>query len=378
MKIVIAGDYCPRFRVNELIESGSWGTILNDIKPIIQEADLSVVNLECPIVSNDAMPISKEGPNLKCVAGSVDVLKDAGFDVVTLANNHILDYGDVALENTLKVLSSRNVAYVGAGRNIQEASKVYENNIDSQKVAIINCCEHEFSIATDSIAGANPLNPIKQWYDIKTAKDNGSYVILIVHGGHEYFQYPSPRMKELYRFYVDAGADVVINHHQHCYSGYEVYKDKPIFYGLGNFCFDGNRASGSSIWNEGFIVELNIEQNKMSFKLHPYIQCKNEPTVLLMNDDESRQFFYKINRINSIISDDNRLKILFSEFMENNMKCYQSSITPYSNHWLSSLWYRGILPSFITKKRLARLKNYVECEAHRDGFMYMINKLYTK
>ena len=84
----------------------------------------------------------------------------------------------------------------------------------------------------------NPLLPIQQFYKIQEAKENADYVLVIVHGGIEHYQLPTSRMIETYRFFIDAGADAVVNHHQHCYSGYERYKSKPIIYGLGNLLFD--------------------------------------------------------------------------------------------------------------------------------------------
>jgi poly-gamma-glutamate synthesis protein (capsule biosynthesis protein) len=121
---------------------------------------------------------------------------------------------------------------VGGGTNLQEASKILYKKIDEKVLALINCCENEFSIATEVTAGSNPLNPIQQYYAIQEAKSKADYVLVIVHGGHELWQLPSPRMQETYRFFIDAGADAVVNHHQHCYSGYEIYKKKPYILNL--------------------------------------------------------------------------------------------------------------------------------------------------
>ena len=98
-------------------------------------------------------------------------------------------------------------------------------------------------------------------------------MLVIVHVGPEHYQLLIPRMKEMYRFFIDVGADVVVNHHQHCFSGYEIYKEKPIFYGLGNFCFDwiGKR---NGMWNEGLLLSLTLDLNhKRQFVLIPYRQC---------------------------------------------------------------------------------------------------------
>lgn len=86
---------------------------------------------------------------------------------------------------------------------------------------------------------------------------------MIVHGGVEHHQYPTKRMVQTYRFFVDAGADAVINHHQHCPCGYEIYNGKPIYYGLGNFCFDWD-GKRDSMWNVGYMVALNVDRNIIS------------------------------------------------------------------------------------------------------------------
>lgn len=97
-------------------------------------------------------------------------------------------------------MANYQIDFVGAGRNIREAAKIFYRNIEEKRLAIINCCEHEFSIATEISGGANPLNPIQQYYAILEARKFADFVLVIVHGGHEHFQYPSPRMLETYRF----------------------------------------------------------------------------------------------------------------------------------------------------------------------------------
>ena len=148
------------------------------------------------------MPISKAGPLLKGSRNSVDFLKYAGFNVCTLANNHILDQGEKCCLNTKHLLESSSIRTVGVGENLEDANKILYIKHNQETLAIINCCEHEFSVATHKTAGANPLNPIQQYYKIQEARKNADFVLVIVHGGHEYCQLPSPRMKELYRFFI--------------------------------------------------------------------------------------------------------------------------------------------------------------------------------
>lgn len=372
MRILIAGDFCPRTRIARLIEENRFEEILGEVKPIIESADYSLVNFECAVVENpQARPISKCGPNLQCTSKAVDMVRYAGFKGVTLANNHVFDYGAEGLRDTVAACKSKNLDIVGVGNNLKDAATIFYKKIQGKIVAFINCCEHEFSIATDVQPGANPLNPIQQFYSIREARLRADYVIVIVHGGHEYFQLPSPRMKELYRFFIDCGADVVANHHQHCFSGYEVYNGKPIFYGLGNFCFDNDNFH-DGIWTEGYMVELSIS-DEIRFKLIPYVQCADKPQVALMGDKFKQHFSNTINSLSEIITDDKELERKHNDWMVKTSSCYKLVFTPYSNRYLRAAASRGLIPSFLSKSRILNLINYIECEAHRDRIMSFLN-----
>ncbi len=166
----------------------------------VESADYSIVNLECPVAGEDAKGIQKNGPLLKCSSKTLEAIKFAGFQGVTLANNHIFDYGRKGLMQTISCCKMLEIDTVGGGGSLQDAAKILYIERNEEKLAIINCCEHEFSIASDNTAGANPLNPILQYNVIKKARENADYVVVIVHGGHEHYQLPSPRMKVTYRF----------------------------------------------------------------------------------------------------------------------------------------------------------------------------------
>lgn len=371
-KILIAGDYAPSARVAKLIDEGRYAEIFDQVRLFTSRADYSVVNLEAPVVDrSDVEPIEKYGPNLKCSAKAIDALKYAGFDMVTLANNHFYDYGDQGVEDTLEACRARHLDVVGGGLNISNASKTLYKEIDGVRVAFINCCESEFSIVTEQSGGANPLNPIHQYYDITEARKNADKVIVIVHGGHELYELPSPRMKELYRFFVDAGADVVLNHHQHCYSGYEEYKGCPIFYGLGNFCFDVIPTEVDTLWNYGYMVELNIAHNNITYELIPYNQCSSFPSVQILPADV---FSKELTRLNNIISDDDKLKIAVTQYYETFAKYERSILEPYRGRVFNKLFSMNLLPRFITGVKRYAILNHVECESHRDKLIYALKK----
>ena len=375
MKLLITGDFCPRDRIASLFEQGQYELVLKEVAQCVRKFDYAITNLEAPIIQGGENPINKCGPNLKCSNSTIDALKYAGFSCVTLANNHFRDFGDEGCLNTFKRLKEAHIEYVGAGKNINDAQKVLYFEQEFVKISIVNICENEFSIADESHAGSAPLNLIDVYNQIKTAKENSNFIIVIIHGGHEGYQLPSLRMKKLYRWFVEIGANVIINHHQHCFSGYEVYNGAPIFYGIGNFCFD-KKGKRDCIWNEGYMValEINYDKQRISFdyKIIPYIQANHNPNVEIIYGDRKREFLNQINSINSIISDDKRLAFSFNEFVQKNIKYKKSFITPYTNKYLAFLYKHNLLPSFVGNYRRLGILNNIICESHRDIFIQCI------
>lgn len=369
MKILVAGDFSPRYGLKKLFDKGEYGSVFGAVKPIIDNADWSIVGLETTLAGENDRPVQKCGPNLCCDENALKAVKWAGFDMVTMANNHIADYGSSAVIRTIECLKSEGLEYVGAGETLARAQKTYYKSFGDKVLAIINCCEHEFSIATDAAAGANPLDPISQYYAIKEATGSADFVLVIVHGGHEHFQLPSPRMQDTYRFFIDAGADAVVNFHQHCYSGMEIYHDKPIFYGLGNFCFD-NATRLEKSWYEGLMVELDF-QEKVSYRLLPYTQCESDtaPCVQPLPEGNFKAIF---DELSAIISDRNALTEAVKAYYQSDSRFIMSAFTPYENRYLAAAYRRGLLPSLISRKKLLRLSNYLHCESHLDKVRFAV------
>lgn len=370
MRVLIAGDYCPKDRISDALVKDGFEYVLGDIKPIVSQADYAIVNLECPICYGSEEPIQKIGPNLKCLEKGMEAVRWSGFDCVTLANNHFSDYGEEGIINTLNACRKNDLDAVGGGVDLEEASRVFYKVVKGKTLAIINCCEHEFSIASKSKAGSNPLNPIRQYYAIKEARNKADYILVIVHGGHEMWQLPSPRMQETYRFFIDAGADAVVNHHQHCFSGYEYYKGRPILYGLGNFCFD-EEGYLPDLWCYGFMVCICFPEER-KIELYPYKQCAKEPKVTLLHDRS--EFDIKMNNLNKTISSFERLQNEAYSFWERNSRSIYMAFEPYSGRILRRLYMRGLLPSFMREKRRMKLLNMFQCESHRDMVLHVLKK----
>ncbi len=369
MNIVVAGDFSPMNRVEKLLEFDNYNI---DTSGWLSKDDLFIINFESVITNNERNKIEKEGPHLCCTSKSAFFLKENGICAVTLANNHTMDYGEECLRNTIEHFQKCGIKVVGAGMTKNDAKQILYLEQNDEKVAIINCCEHEFSYAEEDKAGTNALDPIQQFYSIQDAKSKANYVVVIVHGGHEFFNLPSPRMIQTYRFFVDAGADAVVNHHQHCYSGFEYYKNKPIYYGLGNFCFDWPGRVPS--FYTGYCVRIHLDKSITSEEL-PYTQCVNEPFVKF---GEFEGFRADLDRLNAIIQSPVQLKIEIEKLFKSLKNECKAALTPFGNHYSIALVRRGYLPALVSKKKVLLWKGFIDCETHRDTMLYYLKNQINK
>ena len=363
VRLLIAGDFAPKNRIAEMMEKSDY-SFFEEVRQCTSQVDYSILNLECPIADENCKPIIKSGPNLKCSPKVLDAIKFGGFDGVTLANNHFRDYGDRSVLMTLKALDDTHIDWVGGGNTLRNSRLPLFVRIKEKNVGIVNVCEREFSIATKYTAGAAPIDLIDTQRTIAYCKTQADYVIVITHGGHELHQLPSPMMQKTYRWFIDMGADAVVNHHQHCYSGYEIYNEKPIFYGLGNFCFD-KPVYRNSVWNEGFMVVLNLA-DKIGFDLIPYVQCDEMPTIRLKKESEIEEFNHSIAALNNIIADPLLVEADFERYCKASQKRVLGLLSPLSNRYLRGAAQKGLIPFFLSKKRIARIFDNINCDAHRN------------
>lgn len=351
MNILFAGDYSTQNRLIKLDQV----IIKNVDGNQYHFNDYAVVNFESPIVKK-AKPITKTGPNLKNSENSLLALKNVGFKLVTLANNHLRDFGDEGVFDTINECERVGINHVGGG-NLNDARTPFIIQENDCKVGIINVCENEFSSATKDKAGANGLDLINVYQDVQKLRNTTDSIVIISHGGAEHFQLPTPRMKKLFHHFIDIGVDVIINHHQHCFSGYEIYNGKPIFYGLGNFLFDAMNRNVAETWFYGYMVKIEFSNN-LNFEIIPYYQCKEAPIVQLL---EYGSFDKRINDLNLIIGDDEKLEHEFEVFVMNK-KFPLSPMLPYQNHYLRALYHRGYLPDMIPIDSKVEILNWSRCE----------------
>lgn len=364
INILFTGDFFPGGENSLLIKEKRYNDIFNDFLPIIQNCDIAVTNLECPLTDSDTK-IEKTGPTLKAGPETIQALKFAGFNLLTLANNHIMDYGFRGLKDTINLCKENQIDYCGAGINYSKASKILYKIVRQKKIAFICLAENEFSTTFSDGPGANPLDIVSNYYMIKEARKNADYVFVIVHGGHEMYSLPSPRMKKTYRFFIDTGADVVVGHHPHVISGYERYKDGIIFYSLGNFIFE-KTMDELSPWHIGFGVKFVITESNFDFNIIPFKQGYTKAGLELLINKKLNDFNDNIENLNPIIADDRLLKKHFMEFVTQSKSTYNNFLEPIQNRTLSFLRLKGMVPSLLSKRKRLLYLNLIRCESHRD------------
>jgi len=362
MKILIGGDVAPIGRNERYFIDGDIEKLFNDLLTEFKRADLSVINLECPLI-NESTPILKSGPVLGAKSACINGIRKAGIDVVSLANNHIMDHGPAGLKNTLRVCTEAGVSTVGAGMNLSEARRILIKEIDKVRIGVLAVAEHEFSIATDNSWGANPLDLIDYVRNVKEHWDSFDYLIVLLHGGNEGYPFPSPRLKNICHFMVEMGANAVIVQHSHCPGCYEEYRNAHIVYGQGDLLFDRN----SKVLYKGFLVKLLIEDDlSSSMEIIPYVQDSSRIGIRRMRKEEEMSFRQSLIERSNAIKDETFVQDQWLKFCEERKHYYFSKLLGH-NSLFDKLNSQGLLERFFYKpKTLLRSLNIVSCEAHRE------------
>jgi poly-gamma-glutamate capsule biosynthesis protein CapA/YwtB (metallophosphatase superfamily) len=367
MKILIAGDYCPIGRTAQLLKDKHYSELFNGFEKIIANVDYTIVNFECPITqSNDK--IDKTGPNIKTEdVNSLRALKYAGFNLLTLANNHIQDYGGQGVLDTIKYAKQEGFDLVGAGENKNTAAIPFKKVIKGIRVGFINIAENEFCAAGNNLPGANTFDFIDNTNTIKELKGEVDKVVLIYHGGREHFQLPTPEQRKRLRYFIDCGVDAIVAHHTHCFSGYEYYQNKPIVYSLGNFIFDYKSKYQKGLWTEGMSVILSLETDGFKVELIPHLQGRKEDATLkILVGEEKQVFLERVDELSGIIKNDNLFNLSWKSYLKTQEEYYLPSFY-IKNIYLKALFMKGILPvSLLRLKHSKLLLNLMRCETHHE------------
>ena len=255
-KIIIGADVVPTQVNNQHFENGTMQNVVTEeILKILNDADFVTMNLEVPLTDVEDK-ISKSGPNLIASTASIKGYTQLGIDLVTTANNHILDQNKSGFDTTLKLLKENGIDSVGSGYTYEEAYQTKFYTIGGKKIGFYATCQHEFSWIQDYGFGANGYDPLETFDHIEKAKKECDYLIILYHAGIEEFRYIAPFDQKVCRKMIDKGADLVVLQHSHCVNCEEDYKGGKIIYGQGNFVFEWRN---NDCWSTGMLVTVDIE-----------------------------------------------------------------------------------------------------------------------
>jgi poly-gamma-glutamate synthesis protein (capsule biosynthesis protein) len=254
--LVFLGDLVPGRSMEAQLARFGPAYPWQGLEPLLREADLAVANLEC-VLTTQGEPLDKSYL-IRAHPRWGEILVEGGFELVTLANNHGLDYGNEGLAETLDTLAALGVAYVGAGRSREEAHAPVLFDLNGVRIAVLGYAAARWNgsvdvPATDRLAWAEPAAVEA---DVRAVRDQADLVVVLLHAGTEYATEPSSDQVRVARAAIDAGADLVVGHHPHVTQTVERYGQGLIVYSLGNVLFDIPRPAAM----RGHLLRVHVTQ----------------------------------------------------------------------------------------------------------------------
>lgn len=375
VNILFGGDFAPCRRYEDLIVNQKVD-VFSGINHILDAVDYSFLNLETPL-TNSKKCIIKDGPCIKANPKTKDAIRR--FNMASVANNHIFDYGLDGYIDTIDNCKSIGVDTIGAGKDLNAALEIKILTIKKIKFCFIALAESEFNEPInymESVATTAPLDPVINWNQIVEAKSKCDFLIVSIHGGNEYYPLPRPGLKKLCHHFVDLGVDAIICHHSHVPGAYEVYNGSPIFYSLGNLIFD--HESPPINWNKSFLVKLNFTINrKIDFELIPFEQSVVKKGLVLLEDNEKTKFFDYMNDINNKLACNIKFIKEWTKFVDElNMNLKIRLFSPvFKFPGLGLLFRKSPMMRLLLNKYNAATKlNVIKCQSHREAILYLIDK----
>lgn len=282
--LLAVGDIMMARQVETLMTRYGQEYPLSEVKDRLKQPDITFGNLECA-VSDKGNPLPGKGIWLRAKPEVMPELKDSGFDVLSVANNHSLDYDAEAFLDTLGWLQRYGIAQVGGGTDINQARAPYIMTVKGIRVGFLAYSEMTDVIwsyqyprklkATETEPGVAPFEYESVLADVQALSSQVDILVLSLHWGTEYSHSPSDIQRDQAHGLIDAGADIIIGHHPHVVQGVEVYKQGLVAYSLGNFVFDQNRSRHTQ---EGLALEVKFKNSGISnVRLLPVIIPESQP-----------------------------------------------------------------------------------------------------
>ena len=269
VKGTVVGDMMLGRSITNKGSKNNYKNMFSGVSDLWKDSDYVAGNLECVLLDNasDYEKNDKE-IHINAETKTANVLKENGFTLVSLANNHLADFKAKGVVNTLDTLDKVGLKHVGAGRNLTEAAEYDIQEINGVKIATIAVSDiipKDFA-ARDSKAGILTTKTLKYYQAVKDASEKADLVIANIHWGVEYGMTETEAQQQLARNLINWGVDVVIGSHPHVLQPVEKYGDGIIFYSMGNFVFD----QGWSRTKDSMVLNYYVDEDgNCSFEITP-------------------------------------------------------------------------------------------------------------
>lgn len=302
MKIIAVGDIMPGGVLS--VTNTEFAT--EEVRRVLAKGDLRVGNFECAVeVSNPKGKKYEAGGNtIFCRAEDVKRVKDLGFDVVSIANNHLFDLGPEGAFKAIETLDNLGIFHCGAGRNLAEAQKPVVIEREGKTYAFLAFCDTRWNYMYEATENAPGVNPLREDYvvnEIRAAKREYNHVIVIPHWGKENTYFPTQEMVRLSKRMVDAGACLVLGGHTHRVQPIIRIRRKTVVYSMGNFLFS-NRIINSPKYTYYPVESIDVKTLPSTIG----IPVVDRPTVKLW-----RPLAYIGMIVNAIIYEDIDVRISY-------------------------------------------------------------------
>ena len=368
MKLLIGADLVPtESNVRHFKNADAKELVSEDLLKILQAADYRIFNLETPL-TDECTPINKCGSNFSASLESVAGIKKIGVDFFTLANNHIMDQGEQGLVSTMQILEKNGIAYAGVGMSVTEAYRPHVFECAGKKIGVYCCAEHEFSIVSATSAGANPYDPLVTFDHIEQLRKTVDCVIVLFHGGKEYYRYPSPELQRIGRKCVEKGADIVLFQHSHCIGCEEKWQKGTIVYGQGNFLFDDKE-------NEFIRTSLLVQVTLDDHVTVSYIPIQKDGASVKLATDQRETILKEFYSRSERIKDDGFVRKEYADFAKSMLGRYlaflhggasRNIVWKVLNRLTAGRFGAIAMKHAFRRKDMTIIYDCILCEAHRE------------
>jgi len=275
------GPACAGHGVGSSMKRKGSITLLKNIEPFVKRGDIAFGNLECVVSNYNIVPNKMKLFPMRAHPDTLEGLVSAGFNMLSLANNHIMEYGKEGLQETIDHLSGHGIKYIGISSSIENSRRLNTLTIKGVKFIFLAYC-----LVPDKTVYNINTNPEEIYRDIKDAKTFTDIVIVSVHWGKEFIEIPSPDQIQIAHQMINSGANLILGHHSHILQGIEQYHQGLIAYSLGNFVFDVNYLEEL---RSSVILECRFSRNGIvDYDLHPVYIDKHYRPVVLEGEEKNR------------------------------------------------------------------------------------------